>query len=377
MATAAPLLAVGAWQKNCFSLVQGSQAFLSQHLGDLESHLGLTNWQQTRELYQQLFNIEPQYLVADQHPDYLTSRWAQRAAKAGTLPAPLLVQHHHAHIASVLAEHNLALPNQYVIGFAFDGSGLGPDGTIWGGEVLLASLERYERLSYLYPVALPGGAQAIREPWRMAYAWLKAADLRDHPGARTFLASLDREKLNLIDEIIEKQINTPLTSSMGRLFDAVSALLAICPVASYEGEAACLLEAAMSMRVDTAKQVPPPPGGKQAYHFEFDGQLIDPRAFLRLILDDLADGLPVWTIALGFHQAVLQMVVEVAEHWREQKGINQLALAGGVFINRWLASELPRALRRQGFEVYTNKLLPGNDGSIAYGQAAVAIAQKV
>ncbi len=256
------ILATGPEQKSTFCLVKGDQAFVSQHLGDLENAISFNSWQATLALYKTLFDIQPQVIVHDIHPEYLTSKWA----RAQDEPR-IEVQHHHAHIASILAEHkakraadkngNMALVEQ-VIGIAFDGTGYGDDKTIWGGEVLIAGLASYKRFAQLCQVVLPGGAAAIEYPNRMAWSYLKALGLSEHRGATLLKNSLEHDRLTLLDRVIEKRLNSPMTSSMGRLFDAVSAMLGICNKSSYEGQAAIELEAAI-YNIPTPLSVTAPP----------------------------------------------------------------------------------------------------------------------
>ncbi|MCL2339811.1 MAG: carbamoyltransferase HypF [Actinomycetia bacterium] len=397
------LLAVGAEQKNCFCLAAGTSAFVAQHLGDLDNADALANWDQSRQLYEQLFQLTPQLVVRDAHPAYHSSQWAEQYAQAQKLPL-FSVQHHHAHIASVLAEAQTAptrpdrqsgapavnainaggrttslvsAPPQEVLGFAFDGTGLGDDGSIWGGEVLRASLTDYERLAYLRPTALPGADAAVREPGRMAWSWLTTCRLTEHPGARALREWLGDNRQQLLNQIIAERVNSPWTSSMGRLFDAVSALCGLCYTASYEGEAAVELEAALPQLpsvpspIDLASSADP----TGSYQFAVDGQILDPAPLFQALLTDLAQDCSPAIIAWRFHQAVVNLVVNVALQLRQQTGLTAVALAGGVFQNRYLLEQIPPALVAQGFAVYTNRELPPNDGSIAYGQAAVVAAR--
>ncbi|MDR2957699.1 MAG: hydrogenase maturation protein HypF, partial [Coriobacteriales bacterium] len=373
-------------QKNCFCLTIGDKAYVSQQRGDMDDKAAMENWDHTRRLYQQLFTTTPRVLVADKHPEYLTSKWANDYARESGLGL-YRVQHHHAHIAAVLAEaqaevvaatpatidHELKSHPERVVGFAFDGSGYGDDGTIWGGEVLLASLTSFKRLAHLRTVVMPGGSVAIRQPWRMAYAWLYTCGLLDHPGAQFLLEQIDYEAQSQLQVIIDRRLNSPLTSSMGRLFDAVSALIGVCREASYEGEPAIELEAVMQSR-PADRQKAAEKQSNPTYHFSYGDGVIDLAPLLAAILDDMATGKPQADIALGFHQAVVSIVVELAEQLSVQTDCYDIALSGGVFMNRYLIEQLPSALRGRGLTVYTNRQLPPNDGCIAYGQAAVATA---
>ena len=337
--SAAPIiLAAGSEQKASFTFLDGERAYVSQHLGDLE-HLGAMHaWHQARERYEQLFDTHPQVIACDMHPEYLASKWAREYAHEHGLPL-IEVQHHHAHIASVLGENELHGP---VIGIALDGTGYGTDGTIWGGEILVATRGEFERFWHLPSFALPGGAAAILNPERTAYALLKAYDelddaffgqfSLDNPQFASFLERL--ETRTLLDQMIEKGINSPLCSSTGRLFDAASALLGICTHPGYDGEAACLLEAA-------------------AWRNDDEHPLT----------------------ARAFHEGLINAIIEQTLRARSETGINDIALSGGCMVNRILFSQLRERLGDLGFTVYINRELPPNDGCISYGQAIVACAR--
>ncbi len=330
------IFAAGPEQKATFTLLDGERAHVSQHLGDLE-HLGaMRAWEEARERYERLFDTQAQAIACDMHPEYLASKWARAYAREHGLPL-IEVQHHHAHIASVLGEDELQGP---VIGIALDGTGYGTDGTIWGGEVLIATRGGFERFWHLPSFALPGGAAAILNPERTAYALLKAyGELDDaffgqfsldNPQFASFLERL--ENRTLLDQMIDKGINTPVCSSAGRLFDGVSALLGICAHPGYDGEAACLLEAA-------------------AWREDSDIHPLTARAF---------------------HEGLADAIIEQALRARGETGIEDVALSGGCMVNRILSSRLRERLRDLGFEVHVNRELPPNDGCISYGQAIVA-----
>lgn len=243
------IFAAGPEQKNTFTLLRGTDGFVSQHIGDVENAETYDAWLATKDRFESLFEMEPAAVACDLHPEYLTSKWAHHQG----LPVTE-VQHHHAHIVSVMAEHGLT---DAVCGIAFDGTGYGVDGAIWGGEVLLANRSNFERFANFAYVPMPGGAAAIKHPLRMAYGVLWAYDLLEHPAAAVALAPLGDEA-EVCDTMIERGLNTPMTSSVGRLFDAASALLGICTEPSYEGEGAILLEAAMETAgADEPGAVPP------------------------------------------------------------------------------------------------------------------------
>jgi hydrogenase maturation protein HypF len=357
-ARAATLLAVGPEQKSTFALVRDGEAFVSQHLGDLESASALEAWHTTLAHYQRLFDLQPTRIACDRHPEYLSTKWARAQSEPR-----IEVQHHHAHIASVLAEH----ATQRAIGIAFDGAGFGEDGSLWGGEVLIASRADYERFAYLRPVPLPGGAAAVRHPEHMAWSYLFSLGLSEHSIARLFAKRLGSERRGVLEKMIASGLNSPLTSSMGRLFDAVSALLGLCDTPSYEGQPAVELEAALyglASSEITASAAP--------YRFALDLPRIDPSPVLSALLDDRAADISVARISLRFHQSVVALILEVCEAARKASGLTTVALSGGVFMNRFLVTRVLPALRTAGFLPLMNSLLPANDGCIAYGQAAVA-----
>lgn len=393
------ILALGPEQKSSFCLVDEGTAFVSQHLGDLETANAFNNYLQTIELYESLFCLTPDVLVCDYHPAYMSTQWAQ------SQDLPLVqVQHHHAHIAAVLAEHKL---NREVIGIALDGTGYGSDGTIWGGEVLLASITGFERFAHLQTFRLPGGAQAIRHPLRAAYALLLEHDCAQHPAAQSLKQRLGPHNVELIEQMLAGDINSPWTSSAGRLFDAISALMGISDDASYEGEPAILLEAALwrgqtvaasAARTACACQSPLQPGlstqspgncavaSHQATRTLAETKsvapdsreqplIISPRDILLTILDGIQAGVPTAELSSYFHDALMCKLVDAALAARESSSLDTVALSGGVFNNRYIATKMPQLLRAEGFQVLTHLNLPPNDGCISYGQAAVAAAQ--
>ncbi len=376
-AGAPEVLAVGPEQKSTITYTRGNAAFTSQHIGDLESAAVMDAWDETRRRYASLLRLKPQSLVCDYHPEYLSTKWALSQG----MPVAR-VQHHHAHILSVMGENGLEGP---VCGFAFDGTGYGLDGAIWGGEVLLSNLHAYERFMNFAYIPLPGGAAAIKDPARIAFGALWAFDLLDHPCAQSFIAQAV-EGASVFEQMIEKGLNTPETSSVGRLFDAASALLGICRQPSYEGEAAILLEAAAHEGlVRAAYEDFPVKDGR--YHIGFlkntatdhstaadtSVLLMDAAGVFSAMLDDIQAGVPETVIAARFHEAFVTVVVEAAELVRAAYGIETMALAGGVFMNRYLVERCLVSLQERGFTVALNKDLPPNDASISYGQAVLGL----
>ena len=375
------LLAVGPEQKNTFTLVRGAQAFVSQHIGDMENAETYDAWLEAKNRYQVLFDCAPTALACDDHPEYLSSKWAHEQAEQAGLPLTS-VQHHHAHVASVLGEHGLQGP---VCGIAFDGTGYGADGCVWGGEVLLCNQADYERFLNFAYVPMPGGAAAIKNPLRMAYGVLWAFDLLEHPAAARALAALG-PAADVCDQMIDKGLNCPNTSSVGRLFDAASALCGVCEQPTYEGEAAILFDAARAMGPQTAED----DAARERYAIalvkntalptstahDTSVALFDAAPTFEALLDDLQAGVDVARIALRFHNAFVDAVVAAAEMAQAAYGITTVALTGGVFMNRYLAEQSAQELEARGFTVALNADLPPNDGCISYGQAVVACARR-
>ncbi|MEO7909020.1 MAG: carbamoyltransferase HypF [Roseiflexaceae bacterium] len=350
-----PLLACGGHLKNTFCLGKGQQAFVSHHIGDLENLETLTSFREGIAHFERLFDIVPQVVAYDLHPAYLATKHALDLDihHVG-------VQHHHAHIASVLAEHGLFGP---VIGVAADGTGYGTDGAVWGCEIMRADLREFERLAHLAYMPLPGGEQAVRQPWRMAAVYLKAAygDAFlniDIP----FVQQLDRARWRPLTQMIARGINALPTSSLGRLFDAVAALLGLRSEVVYEGQAAIELE----ILAEATDYV---------YPLAFGAGLLDVTPMIRAIVEDIQLNVPIAQIAGRFHRSVAAMLAEACQRAREQTGLHDLALSGGVFQNRLLLEQLVDILEMRGFHVYLNRRVPPNDGGLSLGQLAVAAAR--
>ena len=353
------ILATGAEMKNTLCLLRGSDAFLSQHIGEVDSLEALEYFRQVLEHLSELFKVSPQVIVHDMHPAYLTTRLARELAAERGLPL-LAVQHHHAHIAACLAEHGRKGP---VIGVALDGTGYGPDGAIWGGEILIASVEEYERAAHLEYLPLPGGEAAIRRPYRIAWGYLLATQgmIPDLPTLRSFPA----QERRIVIRQVERGINTPLTSSCGRLFDAVSALTGICPVTTFEAQAAIALE--LAAREANLSRAGP-------YPFTIDGEgVIRIGEMLAAIASDVQRGRPVSEIAAAFHLTIAGMISRAAEMVREQTGLETVALSGGVFQNRLILRLARERLRAAGFEVLSHRQVPANDGGLSLGQAVIGL----
>ena len=414
-----PVLAVGTEQKNTFTLADDNDredgnenntayAFVSQHIGDLENSETLTAFEEATAQYQRLFKIKPTVIAHDLHPEYLSTKWAkvqaEQSAKTSSPIRLIGVQHHHAHVVAAAAEHGVTEP---VIGISFDGTGYGTDGTIWGGEVLItgAAHPSFERFAHLRPFALPGGAGAIKRPIRTLYALLEQYGLRDHAAVANIEKRLEKHEGATMLAMAEKGLNTPMTSSMGRLFDAVSALLGVADDASFEGAPAMMLES-VSSDLDS-KPTPPRyrfamrPGAGAAAGFnsmavddsvpvfdlaepDFDrpqdeaSVIIDPEPVIRALLDDLEamedpdSELTVAELSRRFHDAVVTMIGDVCTKAARLRDLDTVALSGGVFMNRMILSGARKHLEAKGLRVLVSEQLPVNDGAVSYGQAIVA-----
>jgi len=349
------VLACGAELKNTICLTKGQDAFVSQHIGDLKNLETFAFFEQTIQHLRRILDIQPGIIAHDLHPDYLSTQFAQGQ------PLPrVAVQHHHAHILSCLAENQVEGP---VIGLAFDGTGYGTDGKIWGGEVLHVDGARFSRLAHLKYYPMPGGDVAIAEPWRLAVSYLHGAfgtDFRNWP----LLSDIASLKIDLILGMIRHKMNCPETSSLGRLFDGVAALLGICSRSTYEGQAAIALE--MAATAETSDEYP------FSRTIENGMRLIDPAPIITGIVQDLMDQRAVEMISAKFHATLIRLFTELGIEIGRETGINRIAFSGGVFQNELLASGLERRFRAAGFQVYRHSIVPPNDGGIALGQAVAA-----
>ena len=382
LAGAAPsVLACGPQQKATIALTRedanGKAAcFVSQHIGDVENGATFDAWNAARTRLEDLFDLMPAALACDLHPSYLSSQWAREQAREHNLPL-VEVQHHHAHIASVIAEAIAAgqlAPDAYALGIAFDGTGAGTDGTIWGGEFLVAGLTDFERAAHLRTWALPGGAASVRDARRNAFSLLGELGLLGHPGAAGILGSLDEQTRSITATMIERNINSPRTSSMGRLFDAAAAILGICERATYEGEPAIELEAA-AWRALGSRTIRPI-GDQTGALTPIDGSpVLDSQPLIEALLDGIEVGAPTDKLALDFHIAIARASARVADEICTREGLDTVALSGGVFMNRLLLQLLTRELQNAGLAVLVPHTVPVNDGCIAYGQAAIARAR--
>jgi hydrogenase maturation protein HypF len=353
-----PVLAVGAELKSTVSVAKGDVVVPSHHIGDLEHLATHRSFVQALDHLCHLYGVVPEVVAHDLHPEYLSTKLALEL----DLPA-VAVQHHHAHVASCLVEHGRTEP---VVGLAFDGLGYGPDGTIWGGEVLVAGLAGYERVGHLVPVPMPGGVAAIREPWRMAAVWLDRAVGPAAVGRA--LADVDPAVRHAVLDLAHRRA-TLRTTSMGRLFDAVASLLGGRRRVSYEAQAAIELEA-LARRVDR-RDAPAYQGTVNVIDGD-DGTLLDPSPLVARVVAEAERGVPVAEVAAGFHEAIGRAAADLAIVVARSRGVDTVALTGGVFQNVRLTEIVDDVVRNAGLEVLVHETLPPNDGAISVGQAAIA-----
>ena len=376
------VLACGPQQKATIALTREdadghTTCFVSQHIGDVENGATFDAWSAARSRLENLFDLAPAALACDMHPSYLSSQWAREQAREHNLPL-IEVQHHHAHIASVMTEAIVAgrlAPDARVLGIAFDGTGAGTDGTIWGGEFLISHLADFERVAHLRTWTLPGGAASVHDARRNAFALLSELDLLEHPGAAGLLDSLDEQTRSITATMIERGINSPRTSSMGRLFDAAAAILGICGQATYEGEPAIELEAAAWRALGSESTCPT--GNMASFSVTEssrpdDYHVLNSRSLIEELLERIGADVPAGQLALDFHVTIARASARIANEICAREGLDTVALSGGVFMNRLLLQLLTRELKSMGLTVLVPHSVPVNDGCIAYGQAAIA-----
>ncbi len=357
------ILACGAEEKNTFCLTRDNYAFVSQHIGDMENLETMKHFERTIDLYKKLFRIQPEIIAYDLHPEYLPTKYALAQVEKGGLKG-IGVQHHHAHIASCLADNGLS---EQVIGVAFDGTGYGTDGHIWGGEFLIADQKDFKRIGQLEYLPLPGGALAIRKPYRTALGYLVALKCEADLDKRLdFLNSIDRNEIDLVKKQVETGINSPLTSSMGRLFDAVSALAGIRGIIDYEAQAAIEMEMRAYDALGESGAYPFSVISRDGYHTVLLGEHI------LTVVQDIIAGTPAAVIAMKFHNSIARLALDVCRMIKQQSGLDTVALSGGCFQNRLLLVKTTERLHSAGFKVLTHKQVPTNDGGISLGQAVIA-----
>jgi hydrogenase maturation protein HypF len=350
---ARPTLAVGGELKNTFCLARDQYAFLSHHIGDMENAETYESFEQGIQHLSHIFRVQPELIAYDLHPTYFSTQYAQRfdIPRVG-------VQHHHAHIVSCIADNGL--DDRRLIGLSFDGTGYGTDGAIWGGEVLLASFANFERFAHLEYLPLPGGDSAIRSPWRIAAGYAHALGIEVDDLA--FVKHVEPQALNILRQQIDKKINSPLTSSMGRLFDAVACLIGIRNEVTYEAQAAIEMETLAKPFVAMAS----------SYPYLIDGNCIRVKDMLNNIVEDVRAKRSTELISARFHRTVADMAIDICKRARETKGLNEAALSGGVWQNQLLLDLVRDGLRQNEFVVYFHKQVPTNDGGLSLGQAVVA-----
>jgi hydrogenase maturation protein HypF len=354
-----PILACGAELKNTICLTRDRNAFLSQHIGDLQNLSAYDYFESVIQHMKRVLDIEPEIIAFDLHPNYLSSQYARRQTDVHKIQ----VQHHHAHITSAMAENRIDGP---VIGLALDGTGYGSDGAIWGGEVLIADTEAFSRAAHFAYVPMPGGAAAIKEPWRMAVSYLyntlgEEFQELDIP----LLRAIDTGKVNIMVDMIDKNINSPMTSSLGRLFDGIAAIAGIRYEVAFEGQAAMELE----MQADESE--------KAMYAREWvtaEGFEIQTRPIIKEVIKDMLMGVAPAVISGKFHQTLVGLFADICGVLRRENGINRVVLSGGVFQNTLLLSGLKHTLEQQNYEIIAHSRVPANDGGICLGQAVVAAA---
>ncbi|HET9590685.1 MAG TPA: carbamoyltransferase HypF [Anaerolineales bacterium] len=352
-----PILAVGGELKNTFCLARDRYAFLSQYMGDMENAQACEAFEQDVRHFSRLFRVQPEILAHDLHPDYFTTRYAKRS---GT--RQIGVQHHHAHISSCMADNELE--NRRLIGLAFDGTGYGTDGAIWGGEILLASYEHFQRFAHLEYLPLPGGDSAIHHPWRIAagYAHTLGLEVDDLP----FLQGVDKPDIRIVRQQADKRLNAPPTSSMGRLFDAVASLIGIRNDVTYEAQAAIELEVLSNPFLSQAKVYP------WSLEETTDGFVIGLRDLLHSVISDARRELSPGLVGANFHKTLAQVSIEICMLARDKTGLNEVALSGGVWQNQILLHLVRDGLKNHGFSVFFHRGTPANDSGLALGQAVIA-----
>jgi hydrogenase maturation protein HypF len=352
LGTPRPILACGAELKNTFCVAKGGRAWVGHHIGDLQNYETLRSFTEGIEHFESLFAVRPELVAHDLHPEYLSTKYALEREGVETIG----VQHHHAHLAACLAEHG---ESGQAIGVIFDGTGYGTDGTVWGGELLIGDTRGFERAGHLHPVRMPGGERAIRQPWRMACAWLLETAGGEPPLPPLLTGAVSEDAWRKVAELAASGLASPVTTSAGRLFDAVAALCGVRAEVNYEGQAAIELEAAAD------------PSEREAYPLP-GTEVLDARETIGAILRDLGAGVRVATVAARFHNAVARGAARACAEIAARDGVDVAVLSGGVFQNRLLLERTAEALEREGLRVLVPRLLPPNDGGIAFGQAAVA-----
>ncbi len=353
-----PILAAGTHLKNTFCLARDNYAFVSHYIGDLENEETLASYEQAVRHYEALFRIKPEVIACDAHPDYLATRYAITRSKTENLPL-IPVQHHHAHIAACLAENDWKSAEP-VIGLSFDGTGYGTDGKIWGGEIFIAGYTDFERRFHLAEVPLPGGDMAVLKPARMAISYLMRAGIETAGTNLLPVQFLENREYQAVAAQVQSGLNSPYTSSMGRLFDAVASILGICHEISYEAQAAIALETIAD------------PDEEGIYELPLEADKIDTLSLMRQIVRDWQIGIPASTISARFHNSLITMATSVCGILRKEHGLKHVAISGGVWQNLYLMNRILPALEKEGFIPLYHSLFPPNDACVSLGQVMVA-----
>ncbi len=356
-----PILALGGYLKNTFAYGKDNHLFISQHIGDLNNASAVCAFEKGIEHYRKIFDIEPEVIVSDMHPEYYSSKYAQDLAKERGKQL-IQVQHHHAHIVSCMAENNI---KEKVIGIALDGTGFGQDNCIWGGEVMISDLKEFQRAAHLEYVHQPGAEAAVKNPYQMAVSWLYHSYGENlYSLGIEFIDRIGRDRINNVIAMMNENLNSPLTSSMGRLFAAVSSLIGFCDKASFEAEAEMKLEQLQDEYC------------REAYKFELikdkKNLIISVQGVIKQIVEDIKKAVPKERIAAKFHNGLVDILCKLAQRLRRRYNINKICLSGGVFQNIVLLTKLYDRLISKGFEVYIQGKVPANDGGICLGQAVIA-----
>ncbi len=356
------VLACGGELKNTVCLTKGRYAFLSQHIGDLKNYETLQYFEETIERFRRLFKINPKIIAYDLHPQYLSTRYALEQEDIELIG----VQHHHAHLASCMADNGLNGLKERVIGVIYDGTGYGTDGQIWGGEFLVGDYRDFKRVAHLRYIPLPGGDSAIKKPYRVALSFLQEIWGRDYSTRLDIelLNRISRDESEFIARMIEVGLNTPLTSSCGRLFDAVSSLCGVRDTINYEGQAAIELEMIADPRISDSY--------RYGINEEEESWIVDTLPIIEEVIYDLNRGQPRSTISAKFHNTVAEFSLDLCKKIRDREGINKVVFSGGVFQNMFLSERMMRNFDKAGFEVYIHSQVPPNDGGISLGQAVIA-----
>ena len=351
------ILATGAELVNCFAIGKGNQAILSQHIGDLKNYETYEFYLETIEQFKKLFRIKPSLVVSDMHPDYLSTGYAENLKIEH-----IKVQHHHAHIASCMAENRI---DETVIGVSFDGTGYGTDGNIWGSEFLIADLKNFERYTHFDYIELPGGDKAVEEPWRTGVSYLhKYLGTSFYDLNLPFLENIEKKKIDLVLAALNKKINCPLASGAGRLFDAVAAIANICTLSEFHAEAPMRLESIAAENVE------------ECYDFELNKTITFKNLFKELVVD-INEGLSKSTISSKFHNTIIYVIFEAVTKMSKDTGINKVVLSGGTFQNKYILERLIPLLLNKKFKVYTQNKIPANDGGVALGQLVIAAKRRM